>query len=183
MHPTKPDKNPSVVKRKICTLVTSKEICFSAEDVFTAIKTAEASTAIGPDGFKHLGMKGLEYLTKTYNICMNSLEMPTMWKLGKTIPVPKPGQSLHEASSYRPITLLSPVVTVLEALVLSFLKNSLHQHGSLWPLCELSTTIADVLNSKRPHVRNSQSIFESFRHCKPHNSSTRRPQLYSTKHD
>ena len=46
-HPTKPDKNLRVVKRKIRKLLRSEEISFSAEDVLTAIKTAKPSTAIG----------------------------------------------------------------------------------------------------------------------------------------
>ena len=99
-HPTKPDKNLRVVKRKICTLVGSEEISFSANDVLTDIKTAKPSIAIGSDGLatimlKHLGMKGLEYLARTYNLCMNTLDIPTMWKLGKIIAVPKSGKPLN----------------------------------------------------------------------------------------
>ena len=116
----------------------SEEISFSANDVLTDIKTAKPSIAIGSDGLatimlKHLGMKGLEYLARTYNLCMNTLDIPTMWKLGKIIAVCKPGKPLNEGSSYWSVTLLSPVVKVLEALVLPFHKNSLpladHQYG------------------------------------------------------
>ena len=86
-----------------------------------------------------------------------------MWKLGKIIPVPKPGKSPSQGSSYRPITLVSPVVKVLEALMLPTLKEHLpmadHQHGfragrsTTTALCELTTAIADGLNGKRPHER------------------------------
>ena len=83
--------------------------------------------------------------------------------MASVISVPKPGKPLNEGNSYRPITLLSPVVQVLETLVLPFLKNSLpladHQHGfrqnrsTTTALCEQSTTITDGLNSKRTPER------------------------------
>ena len=88
-HPTKPDKNLRVVKRKIRMLVGSEEICFSVEDVLTAIKIAKPFTAIGLTNImlKQLGMKGLEYLA----------EMNNLWKFqrcgswGKSLLFPKLG--------------------------------------------------------------------------------------------
>ena len=52
---------------------------------------AKNSKAIGADGgatvmLKHLGEHGINYLTKTFNICLHSLEIPDMWKHGKIIP-------------------------------------------------------------------------------------------------
>ena len=70
---------------------------------------------------------------------------------------------LHQGSSYRSITKLSPVVKVLECLILLTLKEILqpadHQHGfrggdsTTSVLCENTTAIADGLNRKRPHHR------------------------------
>ena len=121
--------------------------------------------AIGPDGIatvmlKHLGEHGINYLTKTFNICLQSLEIPDMRKQGKIILIPKPGKPSNQGSSYRPITLLSPVVKILEAMILPFLKDHLprheHQHGfraATTALCEISTFITEGLNSTRPAQR------------------------------
>ena len=168
-HPSKPDKNRRVIQRRLRNLSLPRdEIVFSPADVSIAIKSAKNSTALGPDGLaiimlKHLGKRGVEYLSKIFNRCLNSLEIPDMWKLGKIIPLLKPGKPSNQGSSYRPITLLSPVVKVLESLLLPTLRENLpladHQHGfraghsTTTALCEVATSISDGLNSKRPHQR------------------------------
>ena len=105
----------------------------------------------------------MTYMAETFSLCVNSLKIPDMWKLGKIIPIPKPGKPINMGSSYRPITLLSPVIKVLESILLPSLKENLpmadHQHGfrtghsTTTALCEITTAIAGGLNSKRPHER------------------------------
>ena len=66
-------------------------------------------------------------------------------------------------SSYRPLTILSPVVKVLESLILPTLRQVFpladHQHGfrsshsTAAALCEVTTAKADGLNNKRPYHR------------------------------
>ena len=87
-----------------------------------------------------------------------------MWKQGKIIPIPKPGKPSNQGSTFRPITLLSPVVKILEnRRILPFLKDHIpihkHQHGfraghsTTTALCEISTFITEGLNSTRPAQR------------------------------
>ncbi|XP_075163033.1 uncharacterized protein LOC142235657 [Haematobia irritans] len=138
------------------------------ENVLRAIEAAKSSTAIGPDGLamtmlKHIGENGVRYLTHTFNVCLSTLEIPDIWKIGKVVPVLKPGKQAHLGDSYRPITLLSPVTKILEAILLPYFTEHLmlaeHQHGfrsgrsTTTALCELTANIAEGLNSKRPHKR------------------------------
>ena len=111
---------------------------FTPEYVSVAIMSAKNSTALDPDGLaikmlNHMGEQGVNYLCKVFNICINTFEIPQKGKLGKIIPLPKPGKPLHQGSSYRPITNLSPMVKVLESLILPTLREVLpiadNQHG------------------------------------------------------
>ena len=117
-HPARPNRDHRCIRRKIRSLSHTQDVEITPEDVSKAIKAAKASTAIGPDGLamimlKHVGEKGLTYMAETFSLCVNSLKIPDMWKLGKIIPIPKPGKPINMGSSYRPITLLSPVIKVL----------------------------------------------------------------------
>ena len=168
-HPGVPSKRLRSVRRRLGALPRSDEHAeITAEEVLLAVKSAKSSTAIGPDGLamvmlKHIGPMGAAYLAKTFNLSLSMAIIPDGWKTGKIIPVPKSGKPLHLGSSYRPITLLSPVVKILEALILPTLKDHLpmadHQHGfraghsTTTALLEMTTGIADGLNSKRPHNR------------------------------
>ena len=86
-----------------------------------------------PPLLKHLGRTRAKYIARVFTICVNGLEIPGLWKQGGISPLPKPGKPLDQGSFYRPITLLSPVVKILEALILYHLKEHFplanHQHG------------------------------------------------------
>jgi hypothetical protein len=41
------------------------------------------------------------------------------------VPIPKPGKPVNDSLSFRPISLLSPVIKVLEKLILPYLRESL----------------------------------------------------------
>ena len=114
-HPNKPSKGKRVVLRKIRELPPKheEELEISCETVSRVIKDAKNSKAIGPDGIAKVMLKHLKYLTKTFNICLQSLEIPDMWKQGKIIPIPKPDKPSNQGSSYRPITPLSPITLKL----------------------------------------------------------------------
>ena len=74
-HPTKPSREKRVVLRKIRELPSNheEELEISCETVSRMIRDAKNAKAIGPDGIatvmlKHLGVHGINYLTKTFNI-------------------------------------------------------------------------------------------------------------------
>ena len=75
--------------RKITKSVRSNNLSdapkFNTSQTKDAISNCKASKAIGPDGIsnlhmKHLGPKGIEYLTKIYNLSMETCEIPSIWK-------------------------------------------------------------------------------------------------------
>ena len=91
---------------------------FTPDQVAKAIRAGGNSTAAGPDGLtirhlKHLGPRGLTYLTHLINHSLNSSRIPAIWKHAHIIPIPKPDKSRKLFSSYRPISLLCPAAKVL----------------------------------------------------------------------
>ena len=111
---------------------------FTPSATLEAIKKSKASKAIGPDGMsnlhlKHLGQKGLDYLTKLYNLSMSASHIPAIWKKSLVVPLPKPGKDPGDSNSYRPVSLLCPAIKILERLLLPMLNDHLtppsFQHG------------------------------------------------------
>jgi hypothetical protein len=100
---------------------------------FTPAKTEEVirasknSTATGPDGLtslhlKNLGPSGIAYLTGLFNLSVRDAVVSAIWKKALVILVLKLGKPPDVSSSYRPISLLSPVVKLLERLLLPSLS-------------------------------------------------------------
>ena len=103
-----------------------------------AIKKSKASKAIGPDNItnlhlKHLGNKGISFLTKIFNLSLNSSKIPAIWKQSIIFPLLKPGKDPSDSKSYRPVSILCPAIKILERLVLPTLDHHLKvptfQHG------------------------------------------------------
>jgi hypothetical protein len=95
---------------------------FSVADVERAIGESKNSRAVGPDRLtvlhlKHLGPKALSYMTDLLNLSINNADLPVIWKQAFIVPILKPGKPADEGLSYRPISLLSPVVKTLEHLI------------------------------------------------------------------
>ena len=149
-HPLNPDASP-----------------FSSEIVQGAIRRSGNSRAAGPDGLtilhlKHLGPRGLAYLTHLYNLSYNGADIPAIWKEAIVIPLLKPGKVASMGPSYRPISLLSPAVKVMERLLLpeiSRLPLAQSQHGfrpnrsTVTALLPLADRIAEGFNRPRPPFR------------------------------
>jgi hypothetical protein len=90
-------------------------------------------------------------------------DIPAIWKKANIIPIPKPGKATSQSTSYRPISLLSPCVKVLERLLLPYLPASLPsaptQHGykafhsTVTALLPIVTNVAIGLNQDKPAKR------------------------------
>jgi hypothetical protein len=99
-------------------------------------------------------------LTKIYNLSVAHAKILVLWKRANIVPIPKPGKPMDASTSYRPISLLSPAVKVLEPLLLPFLQESLPtastQHGykplhsTTTALLPLGTQIAVGFNEPKP---------------------------------
>ena len=121
LHSSDPDTRR--VRRSLirsCPLDTAASP-FSPHYVSRAIRLGGNSRAAGPDGLtilhlKHLGPIGTAYLTNLFNLSYNHANIPSIWKTASIIPLLKPGKPAGLSTSYRPISLLCPVVNVLERL-------------------------------------------------------------------
>ncbi|XP_058982740.1 probable RNA-directed DNA polymerase from transposon BS isoform X1 [Musca domestica] len=164
-HPES-DRAKRRVLRRIRSLPAEEEPPqFTMGDVANVIRNAKSSKALGPDGIsmvmlKQLDTPGVEYLTKVLNLSLATHIVPEIWKMGRVVPLLKPGKDASKGESYRPISLLSPVAKTLEALLLPSIRGSYavanHQHGfrpqhsTTTALHAISTHISRGLNQNRP---------------------------------
>lgn len=124
-HPDQIDKMSRKIVRLLHKLPPSDNTnMFSEDEVLNAIKATKTSKACGADGIspvmlKHLGQAGIKYITGMLNMSISSLKIPNVWKLGRIIPLLKPSKPIDQSTSYRPISLLSPI---------DFWKSSCYRH-------------------------------------------------------
>ena len=141
---------------------------FTADLTRATIRGSRKSTAIGPNGLaplhlKHLGNKGIRYLTRLFNLSVREACIPAIWKSAIVAPIPKPGKPLNEGTSYRPISLMCPEVKILEKMLLPELSRVLtpnksqhgfrRNHSTITALMPLSTKIAQGFNAPKPAAR------------------------------
>jgi hypothetical protein len=122
-RPHMSDKLMRQVVRKVKSRPLDCQLSFCSAEVSKAIKRAKNSKASGPDGItvlhlKHLGPRGLDYLTAIFNASIRHCSIPAIWKSSTIVPLLKPGKDAKASTSYRPISLLFPAVKVMEALLL-----------------------------------------------------------------
>ena len=109
---------------------------------------------------KYIGSHAITHLTNTFNHVVNTAIIPPMWKVGRIIPLPKPGKPADEGPSYRPISLLAPAAKILESILLKPIQDSInlapHQHGfrkgrsTQTALQDITSHIKQGLNKKKP---------------------------------
>jgi hypothetical protein len=92
-------------------------------EVKSCVESLKVKKASGHDDIsnrvvKNLPPVALELLAKIYNCCLRLSYFPTTWKIGKVVPIPKPGKDHSLPSSYRPITLLPTFGKMFEKLIL-----------------------------------------------------------------
>ena len=103
--------------------------------VVEAIRSFGSLKAPGPDGLKpfvlaHLGNRALERLTAIYKASYLLGYTPSKWRRSRVVFLPKPGKDDYsQARSFRPITLSTFQVKVMERIILweineSYLKAS-----------------------------------------------------------
>ena len=141
---------------------------FTADQTKAAISKSKASKALGPDGIstvhlKHLGPRGIIFLTELFNLSMKTSQIPAIWKQSTIIPLLKPKKPADESNSYRPVSLLCPAIKVLERLILPTLTDHLpvppvqhgfrKNHSTVTALNDFNQAIADGFNQKKPAGR------------------------------
>ena len=141
---------------------------FTTDLTQKAIKISSSSIATGPDGLtmlhlKHLGPRGVQYLTDLFNLSLQAADIPSIWKRATIVPIPKVGKPRHLGTSFRPISLLCPGIKVLERLLLPLLSHHLTladtQHGfrqqrsTTSALLPLVHKVAAGFNQLKPPLR------------------------------
>ena len=95
-----------------------------------------------------------------FQTSLNTGVIPSKWKTARIIPLLKPGKPDDTSKSYRPVSLLSPLVKALDTLLLLTLTEHLpmadHQHGfrkgrsTTTALYEIDCHITRGLNKRKP---------------------------------
>jgi hypothetical protein len=141
---------------------------FTDAQLLLAIRTSKASKAAGPDGLtmihlKHLGPIGRAFLVHIYNPPLALGRIPEFCKMSTFVPLLTAVKNQHDSKSYRPVSLLSPCIKVLERLILPILNEHLvdhpNQHGfrplrsTVTALLEVNSRIAAGFNQEKPPSR------------------------------
>ena len=100
-------------------------------------KKAPGFDLITPKILKELPKKCITFLACLFNAILRTSHFPVIWKISQIIMIHKPGKPVHEASSYRPISLTPVLSKLWERIFLRRLKSfmddcdviPLHQFG------------------------------------------------------
>ena len=160
-HPTVHDRGQRAILRTLRNLNRGRQkLSFEQPAVSNAFNNAKPSRAIGTDGWytlmlKKLGEGAMRFLTRLVKLSIHTLVVPDIWKVARIIPILNPNKPATRGESYRLISLLSPVVKILEALLLPTFKRHFplaeHQHGrrTTTALTEITSSIANGFNQQR----------------------------------
>ena len=153
--------------RNLKTSSTERAVITTME-VDRVLQSTKPSYALGPDELsplmlKHLGPKANSYIAGMFQTSLNTGVISSIWKTAHIIPLLKPGKPDDTGKSYRPVSLLFPLVKVLETLLLPTLTEHLpiadHQHGfrkgrfTTTVLHEIDCHITRGLNKRKPFER------------------------------
>ena len=94
---------------------------FTATELRSAIASMKPKGAPGPDDIpptflKHLGPTAFEWLLHIYNLSLRSGDIPQIWRNAVIIPILKAGKSPAHLTSFRPISLTSCLMKILERM-------------------------------------------------------------------
>ena len=80
-------------------------------------KGAAGPDNIPPSFLKSLGPLALQELLSIFNLSFSLAHCPRIWRVATIIPLLKAGKSPSEVASFRPISLTSCVVKLLERII------------------------------------------------------------------
>jgi hypothetical protein len=105
-----------------------------------------------------------------FNLSLSASNLFAIWKSANIIPILKPCKPPNLSTSYRPIFLLSPVVKIMERMLLPLicagLTISRTQHGfaagrsTTTALLPLVTWVTSRFNEKKPPSRTAAAILD-----------------------
>jgi len=92
------------------------------DEVRRVLSSVQVNKAAGPDSInpaviKHLASDLAPVCTTLYNLSLEQVKVPTLWKMSTIIPVPKKAKPVTN-NDYRPVALTSIIMKCFERLVL-----------------------------------------------------------------
>lgn len=124
----------SEINSRLPATVTLTEDLTSPEEIKSYIDTLSIKKSPGHDKIpniilKKLTGKALACLSTILNACLARGYFPTTWKHAEIILFHKPGKPSASPSSYRPISLLTTLSKLLEAIIYRRLDEFLNNHS------------------------------------------------------
>lgn len=113
------------------------DIEFTPQEVYGKLSTLNPAKASGPDGWPILSLKecGQQLsvpLSILFNKSFNSSTLPDAWKEALVTPIFKKGDRTI-ASNYRPISLTSPIVKMMESIIRDRIMDHMVKHNLFTP--------------------------------------------------
>lgn len=109
-------------------LVTLKELNLTIKTDLSG-KKAPGYDLITGTIIKELSVIALRKLLQLINAAIRLKYVPSQWKVGEVIMIPKPGKPLSEVASYRPISLLPVTSKIFEKLLLKRLQPLIEERS------------------------------------------------------
>ena len=166
----KMSRNDRIVNRelkkrmKACGSFSEESVPFSMSELELALKAMKARGAAGPDGIaprflKNLGPIARQWLLNILNESWTSGYCPQEWKSADIIPLLKSGKSPEDIGSFRPVSLTSCTVKVLERMIGGRLQHMAEARG-WW--CAEQAGFRRGRSCEDQIVRLSQDISDGF---------------------
>ncbi|CAF1012995.1 unnamed protein product [Adineta ricciae] len=133
-------------------------------EVQAAVLSLKADKAPGPDGITNEALKKGGYelwkvLTKLFNECLESENVPTQWKKSTTIIIPKKGDR-EDLKNYRPIALLPTIYKAFTKVLVNRMTRQLDEQQP----CEQAGFRSGF--STTDHLQVVNQVLERTRECK-----------------
>ena len=156
-----------LVRKRMGRIIDKKEECcndFSLAEMETALKFmktkgAPGSNDIPPSFLKNLGPKASQKLLDILNESFRTGVVPRIWRHAVIIPIIKAGKPGSQLSSYRPISLTSCVVKLLERMLCSRLYYLAETRG--W-ICSAQAGFRKNKSTEDQVLRITQHVSDGF---------------------
>ena len=106
---------------------------FTESEVLKALSGLDESSGMGstnisPKVLKYCAEELARPITKLFNLCLSSGNIPDEWKIAHITPVYKGKGAKSDINNYRPISILSPIAKVFESLIADRITNYLESN-------------------------------------------------------